>query len=58
MRSRVVANVMRFRTMIRAPKIAMVTAQPRAELPSPNLATRGRGNAWMMNWPIRAPTNR
>jgi len=31
-RSRVVANVIRFRMMIRAPKIAIVVAQPLAEI--------------------------
>ncbi len=48
-RSRVLANAIRFRTMISAPKIAMVIAQPLAESPPPNLATSGRGSAWMMN---------
>ena len=44
--------------MMSAPKIAIVTAQPRAESPPPNLATSGSGSAWMMNWPTSAPTKR
>jgi len=39
-RSRVVTKVIRFSTMITPPKMAMVMAQPLAELPAPSLATR------------------
>ena len=42
-RSRVVANVIRFRITMNAPKMAMVMAHPLAELPCPNFATSGRG---------------
>ncbi len=57
-RSFVVEKVMRFNTMMSPPKIAIVTAQPLAESPPPNLATRGSGSAWMRNWPTSAPTKR